>query len=700
MKLDDTLSSVSGIGSTLAKRLANLGLYTIEDLLNHYPSRYDDFSKLTSARETNFGENVTLRGELWSIQNSYTRQRKVLTRALFSDGSTPIEIVWFNQPWLTKTLKPGDRLQVAGKIDRQGAKLNLVSPQWEKIVHPDRQGINTGRLVPVYPETFGVTSKWLRGKISQLLPPIQKQIEDFLPPFVKDGMIGLAQAIRQIHFPDSWDEMHQARRRLAFDELFLIQLATLQKRLQWRRKQATYNLDVSPDQLEEFFRSLPFTLTAAQQRVIREITADVKLTQPMNRLLQGEVGSGKTVVSSAVIYLAYLNHLRSFLMAPTEILAFQHYQTLSDLLSPFGVSIGLYTGSKKFTQKNLSGGAKKTASVNKTGPKSKANQPGSGSSVPDVVVGTHALLSDSLTSGGIGLVVVDEQQRFGVMQRSILRSKTKIPHFLSMTATPIPRTAALTLYGDLDLSVIDELPKNRLPVKTFVVPDFKREAAYKFIEKKVKEGDQAYFITPLIEKSETIATAKAAKDEFERLKAKVFPHLRLGLLHGRLKSREKEVVITEFRDHKLDILISTSVVEVGVDVPGATIMVVEGAERFGLSQLHQLRGRIGRGSKQSFCFLFCGDNTAQSRNRLKYLERTSNGLKLSELDLKIRGSGDVFGTRQSGHFELKLASLSDLKLIEETRTLAKQVLDNSPSLDKYPRLQAKLQGILSGVMPD
>ncbi len=393
----------------------------------------------------------------------------------------------------------------------------------------------------------------------------------------------------------------------------------------------------------------------------------------MNRLIQGEVGSGKTVVAAIAIYLTHMNSMKSLFMAPTEILAFQHFETVSKLLEPFGIKVGIYTGSRKFTK---------------------------GKESPDVIIGTHALLSNTLAADNIGLVIVDEQQRFGVAQRSLLRSKAKLPHFLAMTATPIPRTVSLTIYGDLDVSVINEMPKGRIKVKTYYTPSHKRADAYKFIAEKVKEGGQAFIITPLIEESETLLSAKAAKSEFERLQKDVFPNFKLGLLHGKLKSREKVLVINDFKDKKIQILVSTSVVEVGMDIPNATIMAIEGAERFGLSQLHQLRGRVGRGAQESFCLLFSETEEPMVVNRLKNLETIHDGLALSELDLKIRGGGDIFGVRQSGRWDLKIASLSNLEMIEKSRNAAKKILADAPSLDKYPLLRAKLPGLSVDVLPD
>ncbi len=671
MELSTPLSHLAGIGPSLASRLKRLNLVSVEDLLYHFPFRYDDFSKSTSVLEAQVGEMVTLQGEIWSIKNIYTRFGKILTQAIFNDSSGPIQLTWFNQSWLTKQISVGDRLQVSGKISKYKNKLSIMAPKWEQCstLDVEHKNLHTGRLVPVYPETFNLSSKWLRTKIAQFLPQIKNQIEDYLPAKIRENMLPLDQALDKIHFPADYEEVEKAKKRLSFDELFLIQLATQQTRIRWKQKKIVQPWKIDKKGLENFIDSLSFKLTLAQEKVLEEIIVDLSKSVPMNRLLQGEVGSGKTVVAAATIYIAYQNGFKTYLMAPTEILAWQHFETISKLLSPFAIKVGIYTGSRKKVEES------------------------------DVIIGTHALLSDKLQAQNIGLVIIDEQHRFGVDQRTALRQKSQSPHFLTMTATPIPRTVALTLYGDLDLSIIDELPKERLPVKTYIVPEIKRADSYKFISKKVREGDQVYIITPLIEQSETLADVKAAKVEFEKLQ-KIFPNLKLGLLHGRLKSKEKAQIINEFKAGKLNILISTSVVEVGMDIPNATIMVVEGAERFGLAQLHQLRGRIGRGVKQSFCLLFTSNSSKEEQSRLKHLERTFDGLKLAELDLKIRGSGTIFSTLQHGRFDLKIADFSDLSLIEKVKNTAENLLQDNQSLDKYPKLKRKLQNLAKVVMPD
>ncbi len=669
MDLNTALKHLPGIGPSLSYKLSKLELNTVKDLIYHFPFRYDDFSNIKPAIEAQVGEVVTLQGEIWSIKNVYTRSRKVLTQAIFNDGSSPIELTWFNQSWLTKQIVVGDKVQISGKLGKYKNRISMMAPRWEKIaLDLPKSTLHTGKLVSVYPETEGLSSKWFRTKISTIFPLVKKEVIDPLPEITRNNMLTTPEALEKIHFPNSYDDVEKSRERLGFDELFYVSLATQKARAEWKKKPLIKPLKIKQKDLEEFKKSLPFALTKAQEKVLKDVLKDLKANQPMNRLIQGEVGSGKTIVATIIAYLVFKNGLKTLFMAPTEILAFQHFETLKKYLGPFDINVGIYTGSKKKMEDC------------------------------EVVVGTHALLSEKLKVENVGLIIIDEQQRFGVEQRSFLRAKAKPPHFLTMTATPIPRTVALTIYGDLDLSVINELPKNRPKISTFLVPEKKRQDSYKFIEKKVKEGDQVYIITPLIEQSETSTSAKAATSEYEHLKT-VFPNLKLGLLHGRLKSSQKEQILKEFQSGEIQILVSTSVVEVGVDIPNATIIVIEGAERFGLAQLHQLRGRVGRGKKESFCLLYTSDSSAD-RQRLKFLETTFDGMKLAELDLKIRGSGELSGIRQSGRFEFKIASFSDVELVDKTRKAALYLLQDDPSLDKYPLLKGKLQDLTSNATPD
>jgi len=509
----------------------------------------------------------------------------------------------------------------------------------------------------------------------------KNQFNEHLPDstITDHSLTTISEAIEQIHFPKSLKNIDKARHRLSFDELFLLQLSSMERKLNWNNNLISnpYSVGKFKDKINEFFDKLPFILTNAQKKVTEEIFKDLAQTKPMNRLLEGDVGSGKTVVSAIAMHLSFLNGFQSVLMAPTEILAQQHYKTISQLLTPFKIRIGLATGSQKTKIKDC-----------------------------DVLVGTHAVLEKGINFDKLGLVVIDEQQRFGVEQRALIRSKGKNPHLLTMTATPIPRTIALTLYGDLDLSILDEMPIGRKQIKTWLVPPRKRENAYSWIEKQIKETkSQAFIVCPFIEESETMQTVKAASKEFENLKNNVFRNppsgeasLKLGLLHGRMKAKAIDQVLSKFRDGKIDILVATPVVEVGIDIPNTTIIIIEASERFGLAQLHQLRGRVGRGDKQSYCLLFTESRNPQALERLKAMEKHNVGSELAELDLRLRGPGEIYGTMQHGRKMLKIASFSDFDLIKKVRKEAEKIF---PNLKNYPRLLEKLKTInLKKVSPD
>jgi ATP-dependent DNA helicase RecG len=664
LTLKTPISELFMVGPIYARRLKKLEIKTAQDLIYHFPHRYQDFSLVSPISRLQPGEKATVRGKINSIKNQYTKSGKKIQKAIVSDPTGEIEITWFNQPFLVKTLRPGSLVSLAGKIDWFGRKKVFISPSYE-IIKKDKT-IHTGRLVPVYPETYGISSKWLRSRIAPLIEKLAPQAKEFLPPIlIKDyHLLPLNQALKQIHFPKSKKEASQARERFAFEELFLLHLITAKRKAAWKKKKLAYRFSIDQEKILDFLNSLPFNLTRAQKRAAKEIVTDLEAKTPMNRLLEGDVGSGKTVVSAIAVYIAYLNNCQSAFMAPTEILAQQHYQTLKTLLDSFGVKISLLTSSVKKKQEKF-----------------------------DLIIGTHALIHKRAEFQKLGLIIVDEQQRFGVEQRSALVKKAgqkKTPHFLTMTATPIPRTIALTLYGDLDLSHIDELPPGRIRIKTWVVPREKRQAAYDWIRKQIKSGDQAFIICPLIEESqsETLASVKAVKTEFERLQKEVFPKLKLDLLHGRMKAREKDQVLAKFRQGKIEILISTPVVEVGIDIPRATIMMIEEANRFGLAQLHQLRGRVGRGKKQSYCLLFSEKTSRLALKRLKSMEKSLRGAELAEIDLKMRGPGEIYGTRQHGFIKLKVASFSDLELVQETKKAVQKIIT---SLSLYPRLQEKLK---------
>ncbi|RJR25446.1 ATP-dependent DNA helicase RecG [Candidatus Microgenomates bacterium] len=661
MNIKDPVEKLPLVGPTFAKRLGKLKIESIEDLINHLPFRYDDFSLISPIGKVQPGETVTVKGTIEQISNEYTKNGKKIQKAVISDSSGKIEVIWFNQPFLARTIKKGSLYNLSGKIEWFGRQKVLLSPEYEQL--RGETGIHTGRLVPVYPETYGISSKWLRSRIKTALEYFKDSVEEFLPPDLvsKEGLLSEKEAVSEIHFPKNKESALKARHRLCFDELFLIQLAALLRKKEWQEKTVGKAFIIDEEKINDFILSLPFKLTSAQERVVGEILKDLRKAQPMNRLLQGDVGSGKTVVAAVAVLAAYLNGYSSLIMAPTEILANQHFKTLSQYLKPLGIEVRLVTGSRKM----------KAAGEN-----------------PEVVVGTHSLLFQDFDPKKIGLVVIDEQHRFGVEQRSVLAGKGVSPHFLTMTATPIPRTIALTLFGDLDLSVIDELPLGRIKVKTWVVPKQKRQDAYSWIKKRVKDTkEQAFIICPLIEESESLASVKAVNKEYEILSKEVFPDLKIGLLHGRIKPKEKEEVLTKFREGEYDLLLSTPVVEVGIDIPNATIMLIEAAERFGLAQLHQLRGRVGRNNMESFCLLFTENEVLPVLRRLKTMEQTNIGMELAEIDLKLRGPGEVYGTRQHGFPDLKVASFADFGLIEKTRKAAEEV-----ALKKLePPLQSRLK---------
>jgi ATP-dependent DNA helicase RecG len=660
------------VGPVYAKRLKKLGIETVEDFFYHFPHRYHDFSIISKINRVQPGEVITIQGKIQTIKNQYTKRGRRLQKATISDNTASIEVLWFNQPFLVRTLKKGATVNLSGKVDWFGRKKVLISPEYE-IIKPKTKDqrpktIHTGRLVPVYPETYGVSSKWLRSRIFPLLSNYSHLLKDWLPEKIKKEhrLINLREAIKAIHFPEDKSDAKIAKERLAFEEMFLIHLTSLVRKRDWQRKRLAHQLYVEQEKIIEFIASLPFKLTNAQNRCVKEILDDLSNNLPMNRLLEGDVGSGKTVVATIAMYAVYLNGLQSSLMAPTEILANQHYQTIKTLLEPYGVKIEIITGSQR--------------------PKNKDQK-------PDILIGTHALIYKHARFDSLGLVVIDEQHRFGVEQRAKLVKKGKAPHILTMTATPIPRTVALTLYGDLDLSVIDEMPPGRIKIKTWVVPPQKREAGYRWIEEQIKKDKvQAFIICPLIEESEKekMKDVRAATAEYERLK-KVFIGSKLGLLHGRLKSKEKEKVIDGFRNAKIDILVATPVVEVGIDVPKATIMLIEASDRFGLAQLHQLRGRVGRRNLPSYCFLFTESHSRKAFKRLKYLEKTNIGMELAEYDLKLRGPGELLGTKQHGFPDLRAASFTDLILIKKTRKAAEAIIDD---LKDYPALKKKLESYI------
>lgn len=677
MTLSSPITSVMGIGDKYAQLLANLDIHTVQDLLMHFPARYEDWSQQSSLSQVQPGEKVTVQGQLISLTNIITRNGKKIQKAMISDNLTTLQVIWFNQTFLLTALKLGTWLSLSGKVDKFGSQTALISPRFERIAPPQTSShletLHTGKLISIYPETAGLSSNWLRAKIKYVLDHLDSLPDwrDLLTHTKLPPDLTFNQAIQAIHFPKHQQDYLSAQSRLADDELISIHLEALLHRQQWQTSAQSHPIQTTLD-LTPFLASLPFKLTAGQQRALDDIVHDLALDKPANRLIQGDVGSGKTVIAAAAVFLATKSGFQTALMAPTEILAQQHYDTFSKFLSPLGIRVALQTGRIKHVK------------------------PGADDPF-DVLIGTHALLSEIVNFDRLALVIIDEQHRFGVEQRSKLINKGQIanlkPHLISMTATPIPRTIALTLYGDLDITVIDELPPGRQIVDTKVVPAHKRTQAYKWIQSQIDQlHTQAFIVCPFIEVSETNDSVKSAIQEYEALQ-KIFPQLRLGLLHGGLSGQIKDQVLNSFQTQQLDILVTTPVVEVGVDIPNATVMLIEGAERFGLAQLHQLRGRVGRGNKKSYCFLFTSDPD-QSSSRLKSLETSHNGMALAELDLKLRGPGQLYGTAQHGFVNLKLASYSDAARITRTHTLASQIFHNHElSLLNNSYLMRKIQHI-------
>lgn len=662
---------IRGVSETMSKRLARLGVATVADLLYHFPRRYDDFSQLKTINQLTPGEEVTIVGTVWEVNNRRTRGGTPLTTVTLSDETGMLQATWFNQPYLARQIQRARQIVLSGKVDLYLGRLTFQSPAWEPL---EKDLIHTGRIVPVYPLTEGVGARWMRRTVKHALDRWAGAVPDHVPAYLRhrQGLMDLPVALGQMHFPDNWDKLAQARQRLAFDEFFLIQLGVLQRRHESRAASAP-TLQVDELVVQGFLRSLPFSLTGAQDRALGDILLDLAQPQPMRRLLQGDVGSGKTVVALTAALVAVNNGMQAAIMAPTEVLAEQHYQTVRALLGDTPVRVALLTGRLKSAEREEVRQAIAQGEV-------------------DIAVGTHALIQIGVTFPRLALAVVDEQHRFGVMQREALKDRARLdPHVLVMSATPIPRTLALTVYGDLDLSVIDELPAGRQPVDTRYLMPRQRERAYSFIRGQVEKGHQAFIICPLVEESEK-TEAKAAVEEHERLQREVFPNLRLGLLHGRMKSQEKESVMTAFRDGELDILVSTSVVEVGIDVPNATVMLVEGANRFGLAQLHQFRGRVGRGEARSYCLLLADDPSGEAEERLRIVERTHDGFVLAEEDLRLRGPGEFFGTRQSGLPDLRVARMSDVELLELAREEAIQLFERDPGFEQpdHQLLVAKL----------
>jgi ATP-dependent DNA helicase RecG len=712
MSLDTKIEEVPKIGTAYAKRLKKFGIKTIRDLLYHFPARYDDFSEIITIKQARqrLGETVCIQGRIAQIESRNTFKRGFgITEAIIEDGGGEVKAIWFNQPYLEKSLKQDDCVCLAGKISLFKEGVYLSSPSFEKIndIGQNDSLTHTGRIVPVYPETRGVTSKWLRYIIKPLLYRFAEQVPESLPDEIikKHKFLPINEALWQLHFPESFEAADAAKARFSFEELFLIQLNVLKQKIKLQQKMAR-SCPMNTDLMKQFTDSLPFQLTDSQKKCAFAILKDLEKPVPMSRLLEGDVGSGKTVVAAMASLNTAKHGYQVAFLAPTEILAKQHFKSACDLLGKFGVCCGLLTG--------------KDARIFRDG---KVFEVSKKSFLGDlefgqisVACGTHSLIQKGVEFSNLALVVVDEQHRFGVEQRdALIKSKKYVPHLLSMTATPIPRTLALTVYGDLDLSLIDEMPKNRKKVKTIIVQPDQRQQAYEFIKKEVVEGKGVFVIFPKIEGKKEEGKGlpqvygsfamqnypvtlnlqanevKALKEEYERLSRDIFPDLRITMLHGKMKAPEKELIMQDFKKGEIDILLSTSVVEVGVDVPRATVMMIEGAERFGLSQLHQFRGRVGRSDLQSYCFLFTTDPSQLNRKRLKALVDSGNGFELAQKDLEIRGPGSLYGTQQWGVGDMAMQGLGNIFLVEKTRQAAKDILTQDPELKNYLQLKERLK---------
>lgn len=683
-----------GIRAETAAKFARLGLNTLEDLLYCFPRRYDDFRKIRTVAQIVIGEPQSVHVRVQSSAMRMIGGKMRSTEIWASDGTGRVKAVWFNQPWLVREMPVGTPLILSGTPSFFKGVTQFEGPEFE--VDRGQELVHTGRLAPVYPLTEGLAGRMLRARIKGTIDACLERLEDPLPAAIREsaGLWPLQRAVRALHFPEDEHEAEEAQRRLAFDHLFAMQIKVLQRRRAWEGGLSAEALDLKPEALAAFHARLPFALTADQQTVLNAILEDLRQSRPMARLLQGDVGSGKTVVAASAMLVAHENGFQSAIMAPTEILAEQHFKSLSRMFEapdpvyalegqrpPAGAGtlrVALLTGSTPAKEKRAIKEQLKSGAIH-------------------IIVGTHALLVENVDFQRLGLVVVDEQHRFGVNQRLTLRQKSHNPHLLVMTATPIPRTLNLTLNGDLDLSEIRELPPGRRPVETFFVRPHQRARAYERVRKEVQEGRQAFIVCPLIDESEEIE-AKAATTEHTRLTQEVFPELELKLLHGRMKAKEKDATMREFRDRAFDVLVSTTVIEVGIDIPNATVMLIEGADRFGLAQLHQLRGRVGRGEHKSYCLLLSDSDAPETEARLKMVAETTNGFDLAEEDLRRRGPGEFLGTRQSGHLAFQMARLADLQIVESTRAEAVRLFLIDPSLEKPEH--AALRARLERVWPD
>lgn len=689
---DADVVMLKGVGPKFGYLLNKLGIFSIFDLISYYPKKYIDYSQRALIRNLREGQTTTIYGQITSVKTFTTKKNLTIIKVTITDESSSLELNFFYSKVNKFTIEKykgqfpkGSYITVSGtaKFDKFLGKMTIDKPQYEIVsdITSDKENLNLARIVPVYPLVENLNIKALRKAIYNAINIHNEAIKEILPIEIidKHNMLPKKQAVKVIHFPENDEELERARFMLVYEELFLLQLKMLSIRNLTASSYKTVSLNIKDDGLvNTFIKGLPFELTDAQKRAINEILNDINSDKPMQRLLQGDVGSGKTVVACIMLLAAIENGFQTAIMAPTEILAQQHFNNFVKWLTPLGINVALFTSSNsKKLRKQLETDLR-NGQIN-------------------IAVGTHSLIQDNIEFNNLGAIVIDEQHRFGVKQRNSLRTKAEIPQMLTMTATPIPRTLALTVHGDLDLTIIDELPKGRLPIKTALVPASQRKKAHKLILDEVAKGRQAYIVFPLIEESETLS-AKAATKEAEELQNGVFSHLRVGLLHGKMKPDEKDAVMLAFKNKEYDVLVSTTVVEVGVDVPNATVIVIENAERFGLSSLHQLRGRVGRNALQSYCVLVSSTKNEDTLKRLDVLVQTNDGFVIAEKDLEIRGPGEFLGLKQSGVLELRLADLTkDLYILEMARNEAKEYVKSVPQEDYPEELKEYLRVSLSSV---
>jgi len=658
--LHQSVQFLKGVGPKRSEIFGRIGIHTIHDMLHYFPRDYKDRTRIQKISEAKIGAEITIKGKILAIQNRMARNRKYILEAFVTDETGSIAATWFNQPFLMNKFHVGDNLFLHGKVGAY-KYLQLLSPEYE-VIQDAETNIKEGGIIPVYSLTEHISQTQFRKIMKESVHHFTDRIEELLPQeiLVKNQLLPLDKAIREIHFPETFDALKRAKTRLVYDELLTLEMAMALRR-SGIKEETGIAFKAGPNVDAHIRNLIPFALTNAQERVIREITTDMRSNKPMNRLLQGDVGSGKTVVAIYAILAAIANGYQAAFMAPTEILSEQHFQTIQKYLQHSHVRMQLLTGStnSKFKKDVLE--KIRTGQI-------------------DLVIGTHALIEDTVQFKKLGLVVIDEQHKFGVIQRLKLKEKGFQPDVLIMTATPIPRTLSITLFGDLDISILDEMPPGRTPIKTFWISKDKETDSYNFIHGEINKGRQVFIVYPLVEES-AVLDLKAAVTEAKRLQHDVFPACKVGLLHGQMKSGDKDKIMTDFKEKRYDILVSTVIIEVGIDVPNATVMVVEHAERFGLAQLHQLRGRIGRGSELSYCLLFGNPKTNEARERLKIMTKTCDGFKIAEIDFKLRGPGEFFGTRQHGLPELKISDLiKDFPILKQARSDAFEIVSKDPHL--------------------